>query len=308
MSLSPDELAGRQAEMDRLKRIWRGVCAKQRSLSPAERDAQAARWRAEARAKREAYENELRALLARQCAPVDVRARLVDAGVQEQHLEGLRKGLEERSAFTAARRWWSQPKVQRGTHDVVDEATGEVRREARLVRQYPFLVLAGASGLGKSQAAAWCLREAVRAYPWNTGATGTTHARPFVLWHGAELAATALYGNHAAARMDDAEREWHEAERAVLLVLDDLFAQRKPLSGPHQDRLTRLLVARHGRGAATVLTVNLSTPALADLLDGQGSAMQGPLYRRLIQAGHVVELHSKGQPTVLVGGRPAGGK
>lgn len=308
MSLSPDEVAGRQAEMDRLKRIWRGVCSKQRSLTPAEREEQARRWRAEAKARREAYEAELRSLLGRQIAPVDIRAKLAGAGVQEQHLEGLKKGLEERAAFTAARRWWSQPKVQRGLVDVVDPDTGEVRREPRLVRQHPLLVLAGASGLGKSQAAAWCLREAVRAYPWNTGATGESSSRPFVLWHGADMAATPLYGNHAAARMDDAEREWAEAERAVVLVLDDLFPQRKPLSGPHQDRLTRLLVARHGRGAATVLTVNMDTPTLADLLDGQGSRMVGPLYRRLLQSGHVVELHQKGAPTILVGGRQPGGK
>lgn len=303
MHLSEEEVAGRQAEMDRLRRIWREVCRTQRSLTPAEREAQALRHKAQRDAEREGYHAQLRALLDRQSAPVDLRAKIADAGVQQQHLDALRKGLDERAAFTAARRWWSQPKTPRGLVDVVDRGTGEVRREPRLVRQHPFLVLAGATGLGKSQAAAWCIREAARAYPWNAGATGQDSSRPFVLWHGADMAATSLYGNHSATRMDDAEREWLEADRAVVLALDDLFPSRKPLSGPHQDRLTRLLVARHGRGAATVLTANADTPTLADLLDGQGSRMGGPLYRRLLQSGHMVELHQRGQPTVLVGGR-----
>lgn len=300
--LSPEEVAARQAEMDTLKRVWRSVVAQQSAMSPQERAAQRARWQAKGLVGMEAYRRELIAAKDRECAPaVDVRPRLRAAGVQDQHLDGLRQGLEERAAFTVCRRWWGQPKVERGTVDVVNE-NGMPERRPRLVRQHPLLVLAGPSGLGKTQAAAWCLREAARAYPWNEGAGGGVQRRPLVLWNGAELAASPLYGNHAAARMDQAEDEWEEAERAVVLVLDDLFAQRKPLSGPHQDRLTRLLTARHGAGRATILTVNMAPPTLADLLDGHGSAMQGPLYRRLLQSGWVVELRSKGAPSVLVGG------
>lgn len=306
MNLSPEELAGRQEEMDRLRRIWRGVCERQRSMSPAEKEAQKARWKAEARQKREAYHAELRDLLERQCYPVDVGAKMRAAGVEAQHLEGFRNGLDERPAFTAARRWWSQPKVERGTLEEWDEEAGRMVRKPKLGREYPFLVLAGGSGIGKSQAAAWCVREAVRAYPWNTGVTGSNegHARPFVVWHGTALASTAMYGNHSAMVMDEAEREWEEAERAVLLVLDDLFPQRAPLSKPHQDRLTRLLTARHGAHRATVLTVNMDAPALAELLDGKGSEMSGPLFRRIAQAGHVVTFNRKSAMT-LVGGKPA---
>lgn len=306
MHLSPEEVAGRQAEMDRLKRIWRKVVAEQQRLSPAQRQAQRAAMEQRGIVGMSQYRAQLVAAKTEECAaPVDVSARLKDAGIEPQHLEGLRQGLQERAAFTAARRWWSQAKVACGEVEAVDEATGNVVLRPRLVRQHPFLVLCGASGLGKSQAAAWCMRSAVRAYPWNTGAGGGPSRRPFVVWHGTDMAATPLYGNHSAARSDWAEDQWEEAERAVVLVLDDLFAQRKPLSGPHHDRLTRLLTSRHGRGAATVLTVNLSPPALAELLDGSGSSMQGPLYRRLLQAGHIVELRAKGAPSVLIGGRAA---
>ena len=195
MSLPPDEQKQWLEDHQRLQRKFREVIEQQKRLTRAEREAQAARWKAEAKAERERYETECRALLDRQCAPVDVWARLKDAGVQEQHLMGLRQGLEERHALTAARRWWSQPKVQSGMVDAVDEATGELQRVPRLVRKHPFLVLAGGSGLGKSQAAAWCLREAVRAYPWGTAATGSYQGRPFVIsaWRraGGHRAATA---------------------------------------------------------------------------------------------------------------------
>lgn len=291
--------------LDNFRRIYRKALQHQQRLSPAEKAAQAARWKAEAKAKREAYEDELRAMLERQCsgsALVNASARLQDAGVEPVHVQGLRKGLDERHAFQAARRWWSQPKVATGSVDVVVGEDGRLEDKPRLARRWPFLVLAGRSGDGKTQAAAWCLREAIRAYPWNTGATGTSSRRPFVLWHGGAMAATSLYGNHASALMDEAERQWEEAERAVVLVLDDLFPQRKAMSGPHHDRLTRLLTARHGAHRSTVITCNMDWSSLAQLLDGvQGG---GPLWRRVSEAGVVVTLQVRGQPQVLKGGVP----
>lgn len=303
MTLSAEEVAGRQEEMDRLRRIWRGVVTKQRTLTTAERKAQAERWHADAKAARLAYEAELRALLDRQIYPTDIGVRLREAGVEPQHMEGMARGMDERPAFTAARRWWSQPKEEQGMLEVWDDATERMVQRPRLVRKYPFLVLAGGSGIGKSQASAWCLREAVRAYPWNRAATGQERHKPFVLWHGSSLAATALYGNHGWGTMDDAERQWEEAESAVLLVLDDLFCQRQPLSKPHMDRLTRLITARHGAHRSTILTVNMDAATLAELLDGKGSDMSGPLFRRIAQAGHIVTF-AKRAATTLVGGRP----
>lgn len=302
MTLSAEGITGRQDEMDRLRRIWRGVVAQQKALGPEQRAAQEARWRAEARAQREAYHAELRALLDRQIYPVDVPSRLRDAGVEPQHIDGLRRVMDERPAFAAARRWWSQPREQSGEVEVWDEATERMVRRPRLVRQHPFLVLAGGSGIGKSQAATWCVREAVRAYPWNQGATGQENSPPFDVWHGAALAATALYGNHGWGAMDDAERQWVHAERAIVLVLDDLFPQRASLSKPHHDRLTRLITARHSAQRATILTVNMDTATLADLLDGKGSDMGGPLFRRIVQAGHVVTFAKK-TATTMIGGR-----
>lgn len=300
-----------QEGLDNFRRMFRAVVEGQERMKrerPEEFAAQRARWSAEAKAKREAYEAELRALLDRQCsggALVNVSARLQDAGVEPVHVERLRKDLDERHAFQAARRWWSQPKVATGAVDVVVGEDGRLEDKPRLARRWPFLVLAGRSGDGKTQAAAWCLREAIRAYPWNTGATGTNEGqrRPFVLWHGSSMAATALYGNHSATRMDETEDEWKEAERAVLLVLDDLFPQRKPMSGPHHDRLTRLLTARHGANRSTILTCNMDWATLAQILDGvQGG---GPLWRRVSEAGVVVTLQQRGQPQVLKGWAPS---
>lgn len=303
MNLPEAEVQHRQAEMDALRRVWRSVCHGINAMTPVEREKYRAGLRTKGVVGMAEYRTQLVAAKTAECAaPVDVSGRLRDAGVEPQHLEGLRN-LDERPAFTAARKWWSQPKTQSGTIEAVDDATGELRRVPRLVRSLPFLVLAGASGLGKTQAAAWCVREGVRAYPWNTGASGGRTVPPFLVWHGAAMASTALWGNHSAAAGDDAGRQWDEAERAVVLVLDDLFCQRKPLSGPHQDRLTHLLKARHGASRATIITVNAETPAFATLLDGEGSRMEGPNWRRLSQGGIVVTLQRKGPPTVLRGGR-----
>lgn len=303
-TLSAEEVAGRQDDMDRLRRVWRNMLATQKAMSPEAKAAQKARWAAEARAKTQAYHAELRAALDREIYPTDFGRKMADAGVEPQHLEGLRRGLDERAAFTSARKWWSQPKVQAGLVDVVDEATGKLVKRPKLAREYPLLVLAGGSGVGKSQAAAWCVKEAVKAYPWNRDATGSHVGRPFVVWHGSALAATSLYGNHGATAGDDAEREWREAESAVMLVLDDIFCQRSPLSKPHHDRLTRLLTARHGASRSTILTVNMDAATLGELLDGKGSAMGGPLFRRAAQGGHIVTLQKKSAQT-LIGGKPS---
>lgn len=292
-----------QEGISNFRRIWRTMLERERRMSPEEKAARAARWKAEAHQTRLAYEAELRALLDRQCSgqpTVSSSFHLRDAGVEPVHVEGLRGKLEERHSFQAARRWWSQPKVATGDVDLVIGPDGHHQESPRLARRFPFLVLAGNSGDGKTQAAAWCLREAIRAFPWGTGATGTTVRRPFLLWHGSAMAATALYGNHSAVVMADSAERWLEAERAILLVLDDLFPQRKPMSGPHHDRLTRLLTARHGAHRSTVITANMDAATLAQLLDGTGAG--GPLWRRVSEAGVVVTLQRKGAPHLLKGG------
>lgn len=300
MDPTPTEKAEEQRT---LAAIWRKMLERQKKLTPEERAEQERQRREKARKEQEAYHAQLREALDRECAgqsAVDLRLRLQDAGVERQHLEGLKVGLAERPAWQAARRWWSQSKVATGEVDLAVGPDGHHIEQPRLVRRFPFLVLAGDSGCGKTQAAAWCLREAARAYPWGRGATGTNLRRPFVMWHGTAMAATALYGNHSATLMDEAEQQWLEAERATLLVLDDLFPQRKPLSGPHHDRLTRLLTARHGAHRSTVITVNANTGSFANLLDGQ--SIGGPLWRRVSEGGIIVTLQPKGDPHVLRGG------
>lgn len=303
--MSPSEITptNKAEEQRSLAVIWRRMLERQKTMSPKERAEQEARWKEQARQEREKYHAQLREKLDRQCsgqATTDASWRLRDASVEPQHVEGLKRGLAERPAYQAARRWWSQPKVATGEIDLALGPDGRHVEQLRLSRRFPFLVLAGDSGCGKTQAAAWCLREAIRAYPWGKGATGTNIRRPFVLWHGTALAATALYGNHSSTIMDEAEQQWVEAERATLLVLDDLFPQRKPLSGPHHDRLTRLLTARHGAHRSTVITVNANTGMFANLLDGQ--TIGGPLWRRVSEGGIVVTLQAKSDPHVLRGG------
>jgi hypothetical protein len=289
-----------QAELTNLRRIWRTMLERQRNMTPAEKEAQAARHRAEAKERTEAYRAQLVAAKERECAaPVDVRFRLEQAGVEPQHLQGL-KALDERYAFLAARRWWTQAKVATGELRAAAGEDGELVRQPVLVRRWPFLLLLGSTGQGKTQAAAWCLGQAVRGYPWESRPTGTSARRPFVVWHGTAMASTALWGNHSPTVMGEAVRTWEEAERASVLVLDDLFPKRQPMSGPHTDRLAALLTARHGAHRATIITANMDSPTLARLLDGQETG--GPLWRRVSEGGIVVTLRDRGAPAVLRGG------
>lgn len=57
-----------------------------------------------------------------------------------------------------------------------------------------------------------------------------------------------------------------------------------------------------GAQRATIVTVNMDTVVLAELLDGKGSDMGGPLFRRIVQAGHVVTFAKK-TATTMIGGR-----
>lgn len=298
--LSPEEVAARQVEMDRLKRIWRNVVAEQQRLTPEEKSRQAERLRAKGITGMEAYRKELIAAKDAECgAPVDYRARLRDAGVEGQHLEGLR-AMDERTSFQAARRWWSQPRVESGEVDELGK-DGVLRRVPRLIRRWPFLVLLGGSGLGKTQAAAWCLKEAARAYPWNSmpgGANG--QRRPFLMLTGPDFARLPLYGNHDKVRVDFADDALEEARRAVLLVLDDM-PPRSGLSRPHMDALNALLMARHGERRATILTANMDARTMEEKMDGAGAAL-GPLWRRISEQGVIVTLKHKGLPEVLAGG------
>lgn len=283
-----------QQSLDRFRRLWREAIAKAQEKPPAYWDAVRARHRVD-------YVAELVAAKDRECgAPVDARARLRDAGVEVQHLDGLRN-LDERPAFQATRRWWSQPRMESGELETVDEHTGLLKRVPRLVRRWPFLVLLGPSGVGKTQATAWALREAVRAYPWNTLPGGSNvQRRPFLLLKGPDFASLPLYGNHDHNRVDAAEDVLLEARRAVVLVLDELF--REPLSKPHRAALAALLIARHGDNRATILTANMDQLALEQSLDGATSGEMGPLWRRISEAGVVVTLKRKGLPELLVGG------
>lgn len=301
--LSHEEVAARQVEMDRLKRIYNGVVAVCKTMAPEARADYRARLEHKGVVGMTTYRQQLIAAKDAECgAPVDVRARLRDAGVESQHLEGLR-AMDERTSFQAARRWWSQPRVQSGEVDELGD-DGVLRRVPRLVRRWPFLVLLGGSGLGKTQAAAWCMKEAVRAYPWNSMPGGNNgQRRPFLVLAGPDFARLPLYGNHDKARADFADDSLDEARRAVVLVLDDM-PPRSGLSRPHMDALSALLMARHGERRATILTANMDSRTMEERLDGTGASL-GPLWRRLSEQGVVVTLKHRGDPDVTAGGVPA---
>lgn len=298
--LSPEEVAARQVEMDRLKRIWSNVVAEQKRLTPEEKAQQAERMRDKGLTGMAGYRKELIAAKdAEVSAQVDYRTRLRDAGVEAQHLQGLRT-MDERISFQAARRWWTQPRVQSGEMEELGD-DGALRRVPRLIRHWPFLVMLGGSGLGKTQAAVWCLKEAARAYPWNSMPGGSNvQRRPLMVLTGPDFARLPLYGNHDKARVDFADDVLAEARRAVLLVLDDM-PPRAGLSRPHMDALSALLMARHGERRATILTANMDTKTMEEKLDGAGAAL-GPLWRRISEQGVVVTLKHKAQPELLVGG------
>lgn len=111
----------------------------------------------------------------------------------------------------------------------------------------PLLALLGPTGLGKTTAAAWAAFCAAREYPWNSQAGGGGAWEPIVWLAAADLALLQSW-------FDDGKRQYEEALRAWLLVVDDAGHEKER---PAIAALTDLLMRRIDSKRSTVLTTNL---------------------------------------------------
>lgn len=107
-----------------------------------------------------------------------------------------------------------------------------------------WLVLAGGKGIGKTVAATWAVREAIRG---GTTAAFRRHAEVLVL-----------------SDFDSGAAEWQRLKSVGLLVLDDVGVENLTPRG--QAKTDELLDARHECLGRTILTTNLSWRLLAQRL------------------------------------------
>lgn len=114
----------------------------------------------------------------------------------------------------------------------------------------PALVLIGPTGLGKTVAAAYVLRDFAKRFDWNGQPTGITIA-PAIFLPARRLSRLSTF--------DAADRELYEnARRTKVLVLDDLGDEAHDFA---KAQLVDLLMERLDAGRALVLTSNLSAEA-----------------------------------------------
>jgi hypothetical protein len=241
------------------------------------------------------YECELRRALAEsQTAKPDIMGKLAAAGVGRTHLDRLREKMDERASFRAARRWWDQPRPM-----ISPDQYGNPARRGPM--SFPWLLLLGATDSGKTQAAAWCLQQHFRAWPWNGQASGPRQPPPGLFFTAAELLtlhAAGSDGIQGRDRLDD-------LRRTPLLVVDDLGAT--PLTEYALGLLYDILDTRYRERRRTVLTANLSPRDFEqrfDLRGGQrdGASNEGRLYRRASEHGYMAHLTKTGGK-LFVGGR-----
>lgn len=220
---------------------------------------------------------------------LDPRPHLARAGVRTQHLETLANLSEDWSGMKAMRSWLAQ-----GREIGPGGSLGPMR--------WPFLVLAGPTRAGKTVVSAAVLEHFIRRYPWNERAGGGDDAglRPFVLVHSADLVQVA----RQAKAYSLAGRSAHAMEellRARVVVLDDVGTER--LGADEVELFQRLVAERHASRRVTVWTSNLTTTELESRLDfmGQEPGQRGRLWRRISEAGAVVEISRSGSRMTMGG-------
>jgi hypothetical protein len=222
---------------------------------------------------------------------LDPRPHLTRAGVRAEHLATLANLSEEWTGVRAVRAWLAQ-----GREIGPGGRPGAMR--------YPFLVMAGPTRAGKTVAAAAVLEHFIRRYPWNERAGGSDDAglRPFVLIHSADLVQVARQAK-AYSMAGRSAFAMEELLRARAVVLDDVGAER--LGAEEVELFQRLVAERHASRRVTVWTSNLTAAELESRLDfmGQEPGQRGRLWRRVAEAGYVVEL-SRGGSRAVIGGDP----
>lgn len=156
-------------------------------------------------------------------APADTHFRLQRMGVPQLALLGLR-GAKPNAALDGARTFVNAP------------------REA-----IQYLLLVGATGVGKSVAAAWVLQQFAQRYPWDSQPT-RGERQPALFVEARQL--TRL------SNFDAQQTAWLEELTAVqLLVLDDIGDEGTDAG---RNALIDLCITRGDRGRRTVLTSNLT--------------------------------------------------
>jgi hypothetical protein len=162
------------------------------------------------------------------CGTAEAGAKVRRAGAPADVIESIKgivlKRLQKSRAAEAAESWWSGMRGER-----------------------PLLALLGPTGLGKSTAAGWAAFLCAREYPWNAGAGGGGAWDPIV-WHNAEDLAL------LQSWFDDGKRQYEEAQRAWLLVIDDAGHEK---TRPAIAALSELLLRRIDQNRATILSTNL---------------------------------------------------
>jgi hypothetical protein len=212
---------------------------------------------------------------------MDTTSHLRRAGVGEVHVRGMTHLEGSRAAVRAVRKWLGQARPIVG-----DGQPGPM--------PFPWLVLLGQTGAGKTQAAVVALEHFIRRYPWNTQAGGAgAGAPPFVVAHVSEVVQLA----RDEARFESAgvarERLEH-MRRARVLVLDDLGAER--LDANALGLLHSLANARYERRMVTILTANVNAKDFEARFDfnqdksAEHGQQQGRLWRRVRELGAVVQL------------------
>lgn len=246
------------------------------------------------------YECQLRkAFLGKQGPAVDVLGRLGAAGVGRAEVERLSSDMAELPSFRVARQWWGQPRSM-----LPPDGYGNPARAGPM--PYPWLLLLGDTGTGKTVAAAWCLWQHFRAYEWNIHAGGTRAASPGLCVLASEFITLDVYSTAGRERLDD-------MRRCGMLVVDDLGAA--ALNDTALGLLYDVMDTRYRQQRRTVLTANLSGQDFERRFDFRGGARgeddsPGRLYRRCEERGYMAHLTrtraGKMGGRLLIGGREVG--
>lgn len=194
----------------------------------------------------------------------DVLWRVQKLGVPAQALFAIRNE-KPTDCLKAAQDWWPTDK-----------------------RVFPVLAMVGDVGQGKTVAAAWCVVEWARRYPWNSLPTGSNE-KPMVWLDGPRLRELAAFGEEAADLLAS-------AATAELTVVDDAGRDGSPRA---IEALSDVLLERIDNFRATILTSNLKGEAfrarygtaLADRLRSSAAVpkLTGSSMRRPVEAHRTVK-------------------